>query len=191
VSKRDGRYTIPIKAAYKNQVPGTIVDTSSKGLTVFIEPIVISKYTTELLQLKTEESIEEYRLLSYLTDKVYHELPKLRKNVEVIAQYDMIFAKAKYSKAIDGIEPKINDYGWINIVKGRHPLLFGKVVPLDFQIGKDYRTVVITGPNAGGKTLVLKTIGLLTLAMQSGFHIPADKETEMSVFEKSLCGYWR
>ena len=184
VSKRDGRYTIPIKAAYKNQVPGTIVDTSSKGLTVFIEPIVISKYTTELLQLKTEESIEEYRLLSYLTDKVYHELPKLRKNVEVIAQYDMIFAKAKYSKAIDGIEPKINDYGWINIVKGRHPLLFGKVVPLDFQIGKDYRTVVITGPNAGGKTLVLKTIGLLTLAMQSGFHIPADKETEMSVFEK-------
>jgi DNA mismatch repair protein MutS2 len=184
VSKRNGRYTIPIKAAYKNQVPGTIVDTSSKGLTVFIEPMIISKYTTELLQLKTEESIEEYRLLTYLTGIVYDEIHKLKRNAEVIAQYDMIFAKAKYSKAIDGIEPKINDYGLINIIKGRHPLLSGKVVPLYFEIGKDYRTLIITGPNAGGKTLVLKTIGLLTLAMQSGFHIPAEKGSEMSVFDK-------
>ncbi len=184
VSKRNGRYTIPIKAAYKNQVPGTIVDTSSKGLTVFIEPMVISKYTTELLQLKTEESIEEYRLLTYLTGIVYDHLHMLRKNVEVIAQYDMIFAKARYSKSIDGIEPKINDYGVINLIKGRHPLLSGKFVPLDIKIGKDYRTLVITGPNAGGKTLVLKTIGLLTLAMQSGFHIPVDKESEMSIFDK-------
>lgn len=96
----------------------------------------------------------------------------------------MIFAKAKYSRAIDGIKPKINDYGFINIVSGKHPLLNGNIVPLDFNIGKNYRALIITGPNAGGKTVVLKTVGLLTLATQSGFHIAAKNGTEISVFEK-------
>ena len=184
VSKRNDRYTIPIKAAYKNQVPGTIVETSSKGTTVFIEPSVISKNTTELVVLKSEEAIEEYKILSYLTGLIFDNSKEIKINIEVIAEYDMIFAKAKYSRAIDGIKPKINDYGYINIIKGKHPLLKGNIVPLDFNIGIDYRALIITGPNAGGKTVVLKTVGLLTLAVQSGFHIAAKNGTEISVFEK-------
>ena len=101
-----------------------------------------------------------------------------------MGQFDMVFAKGKYSKGIEGRSPKVNDYGYINIVGGKHPLLTGKVVPLDFKMGKDYRSLIITGPNAGGKTIVLKTIGLLTLAMQSGFHIPVEEGTSLSVFDK-------
>ncbi|OAA90208.1 endonuclease MutS2 [Clostridium ljungdahlii] len=184
ISKRNGRYTIPIKAAYKNQVPGNIVETSSKGSTIFIEPNNISKSTEELTALKAEESIEEYKILSTLTALVFDNLREIKINMEVIEEYDMIFAKAKYSKAIDGMKPKINDYGYINIIKGKHPLLKGNVVPLDFKVGDDYRTLIITGPNVGGKTVVLKTVGILTLAVQSGFHISAEEGTEISVFEK-------
>lgn len=183
VSKRNDRYTIPIKAAYKNQVPGTIVETSSKGCTVFMEPSVISKNTAELVVLKSEESIEEYKILSHLTGLVFDNSKEIKINIEVIAEYDMIFAKAKYSRAIEGIKPKINDYGFINIVQGKHPLLKGNIVPLEFNIGTNYRALVITGPNAGGKTVVLKTVGLLTLAVQSGLHIAAKNGTEISVFE--------
>ncbi|MCB2289361.1 endonuclease MutS2 [Clostridium sp. CS001] len=183
VSKRNGRYTIPIKAAFKNQIQGTIVETSSKGATVFIEPSVISKNTAELIVLKAEESIEEYKILSYLTGLVFDSLREIKINIEVIAEYDMIFAKAKYSKEIEGIKPKINDHGYINILRGKHPLLKGNIVPLDFNIGTNYRALIITGPNAGGKTVVLKTVGLLMLAVQSGIHIAAKEGTEISVFE--------
>lgn len=183
VSKRNERFTIPIKASYKNQVEGTIIEASSKGSTVFIEPAVISKYTTELTILKSEEAIEEYRILADLTNLIFEKLKEIKINIEVIAEYDMIFAKAKYSKANDGIKPKINNHGYINIVGGKHPLLKGNIVPLDFKIGEDYRSLIITGPNAGGKTVVLKTVGLLTLATLSGFHITAKEGTNISVFE--------
>lgn len=184
VSKRNGRYTIPIKAAFKNQVTGTIVETSSKGSTVFIEPSVISKNTAELIVLKSEEAMEEYKILSYLTGLIFDNSKEIKINIEAIAEYDMIFAKAKYSRAIEGIKPKINDYGYINIIQGKHPLLKGDIVPLDFNIGINYRALIITGPNAGGKTVVLKTVGLLTLAVLSGLHIAAKNGTEISVFEK-------
>ncbi len=184
ISNRNGRYTIPIKAAYKNQVLGTIVETSSKGSTVFIEPSVISKNTSELVALKSEEYMEEYKILSYLTGLIFENLMEINMNIEVIAEYDMIFAKAKYSRAIDGIKPNINEHGYISIVGGKHPLLKGNIVPLDFNIGTNYRALIITGPNAGGKTVVLKTVGLLTLAVQSGFHIAAKNGSEISVFEK-------
>jgi len=184
VSKRNGRYTIPIKAAFKNQVTGTIVETSSKGCTLFIEPSVISKNTAELVQLKSEEYMEEYKILSHLTGLIFDNSKEIKINIEVIAEYDMIFAKAKYSRAIEGIKPKINEYGYVNIVGGRHPLLKGNIVPLDFNIGIDYRALIITGPNAGGKTVVLKTVGLLTLAVQSGLHIAAEIGSELSVFDK-------
>lgn len=183
VSKRNDRFTIPIKASYKNQVEGTIVEASAKGSTVFIEPAAISKYTTELTILKSEEAIEEYRILADLTNLIFEKLKEIKINIEVIAEYDMIFAKAKYSKANDGIKPKINNHGYINIVGGKHPLLKGNIVPLDFKIGEDYRSLIITGPNAGGKTVVLKTVGLLTLATLSGFHINAKEGTNISVFE--------
>lgn len=184
ISKRNDRFTIPIKASYKNQVEGNVIEVSSKGSTVFIEPSTISKYTLELTTLKAEESIEEYRILSELSNLVYENINKIKINIEVVAEYDMIFAKAKYSKAIDGIKPKLNNHGYIKIIEGKHPLLKGNVVPLDFEIGKDYRSLIITGPNAGGKTVVLKTIGLISLAVQSGFHINANEKSEISIFEK-------
>ncbi|MDU1320747.1 MAG: endonuclease MutS2 [Clostridium botulinum] len=183
ISQRDGKHTIAIKAAHKNKVQGTIVETSSKGTTVFMEPNVISKHTSELTVLKAEESVEEYKILATLTEMLFERIKDLKMNVDVISEYDMIWAKAKYSKVINGIKPKLNDYGYIKIIKGKYPLIKDSI-PLDFEIGKDYRGLIITGPNAGGKTIVLKTIGLLTLAIQSGFHIEAKEGTEFSVFKK-------
>ncbi|MFL0166855.1 endonuclease MutS2 [Candidatus Clostridium helianthi] len=182
VSIRNGRYTFPIKAAYKNHIQGTIVEASSKGTTVFMEPASVSKYTTELIALKAEESVEEYKILSTLSEMIFQKHQEIKINIEVISEYDMILAKAKYSKEISGIEPKLNDYGYIKIVKGRYPLI-KECVPLDFEIGNKYRSLIITGPNAGGKTVVLKSVGLLTLAALSGFHISAHENTEIAVFD--------
>ena len=182
ISQRNGRFTIPIKAAYKNKVAGSIVEVSSKGSTVFMEPDVVSKFTSELSMLQAEESMEIYKILAILTEMIYERIKDLKVNVEVISEYDMIWAKAKYSLDIDGIKPKVNDYGYTKIIKGKYPLIKNGV-PLDFEIGKDYRTLIITGPNAGGKTVVLKTLGILTLAVQSGFHIGAKDGTEISIFQ--------
>ncbi len=182
ISERNGRYTIPIKAAYKNKVAGSIVEVSSKGATVFMEPDIVSKFTSELSVLQAEESMEVYKILAILTEMIYERIKDLKMNVEVISEYDMIWAKAKYSLDIQGIKPKVNDYGYTKIIKGRYPLIKNGV-PLDFEIGKDYRTLIITGPNAGGKTVVLKTLGMLTLAVQSGFHIGAKEGTEISIFQ--------
>ena len=184
ISKRDDRYVIPIKASYKNEVDGVVLDTSSKGTTVFIEPSSISKYSLELISLKSEESIEEYKILSYLTELIYEKISNIKLNIEVISEYDMVFAKAKYSQATKGITPKLNSYGYIKIINGKHPLLPKNAVPLNFEIGSDYRGLVITGPNAGGKTVALKTVGILTLMTQCGFDICASEGTEISVFEK-------
>ncbi|WP_152656717.1 endonuclease MutS2 [Oceanobacillus sp. CFH 90083] len=183
ISKKEDRYTIPIKAAYKHHVEGVIVDTSSKGSTVFIEPASVSKLNNELAVLKVEEQMEEYQILATLSGMVLENISDIKINMELIGQYDMVFAKAKFSKQTDGIEPKLNDHGLIKLINGKHPLLSGEAVPLNFEIGKDFRSLIITGPNAGGKTVVLKTIGLLTLSVMSGFHITADKETEIGLFE--------
>lgn len=183
VVKKDDRYTIPIKASFKNQVSGLIVEVSSKGSTVFIEPNTVAKLNGELANLKAEEAIEEYQLLATLSGMILEHIHEIKINMELISQYDMVFAKAKFSKQIDGIEPKLNDHGYIKLVGAKHPLLIGEVVPLDFEIGKENRSLIITGPNAGGKTIVLKTIGLLTLAVMCGFHIHAKKETEVAIFE--------
>ncbi|MFD3449986.1 endonuclease MutS2 [Microbacteriaceae bacterium 4G12] len=184
ISKKDDQYTIPIKASYKKHVAGTIVEVSSKGSTVFIEPAVISKLSGELATLKAEEAIEEYQILATLSGMIFEEVSAIKINIELISQYDMIFAKAKFSNSIGGIEPKLNRHGYIKLVDCKHPLLQGAIVPLNFEIGDEYRSLVITGPNAGGKTIVLKTIGLLTLATMSGFHIHGDKETEIALFDQ-------
>ncbi|PEF48050.1 mannonate oxidoreductase [Bacillus cereus] len=183
ISKKDDRYTIPIKSSYKNQVAGSIVEASAKGSTVFIEPHTVTKLNVELASLKAEEAMEEYQILATLSGMVVENIYHIKINMELISQYDMVFAKAKFSKAIDGIEPKLNDHGYVHLVNCKHPLLSGKVVPLNFEIGQNYRSLIITGPNAGGKTIVLKTIGLLTLATMSGLHIAGDKETEIAIFE--------
>lgn len=183
ISKRDDRYVIPIKAPYKHEVNGVVLDISSKGNTVFIEPDSVSKFSTELISLKAEESIEEYRILSYLTELIFDKIQEIRINTEVIANYDMIFAKAKYSLNHNCITPNINNHGYIKLVKAKHPLLKGNIVPLDFEIGDKYRSLIITGPNAGGKTVTLKTVGILTLMTQCGFDIPAEEGTSISIFE--------
>ena len=182
ISKKDDRYTIPIKATYKNHVQGTVVEVSSKGATVFMEPSAVAKLNGELGILKAEEAVEEYQILATLSGLLMENIREININMELISQYDMVFAKAKFSKHIGGVEPSLNDYGYIKLVNCKHPLLTGEAVPLYFEIGQDYRSLIITGPNAGGKTVVLKTIGLLTLATMSGFHIVADKGTEIAVF---------
>lgn len=182
ISQRNGRFTIPIKASFKNQVQGVVIETSSSGATVFMEPSVISRYSEELNTLRLEESIEEYKILGALTEMIYEKTQEVKINIEVIAEYDMIMAKAKYSKEINGIKPKLNRHGFIKIINGKYPLM-KKPVPLNFNIGENYRSLIITGPNAGGKTVVLKTIGLLTMAVCSGFHIEAAEGTEIAIFD--------
>lgn len=153
ISKKDDRYTIPVKASYKNQVAGTIVEVSSKGSTVFIEPNTVTKLNVELASLKAEEAMEEYQILATLSGMILEDIYNIEINMELISQYDMVFAKAKFSKHIGGIEPKLNDYGYVKLVHCKHPLLAGEVVPLHFEIGPNYRSLIITGPNAGGKRL--------------------------------------
>ena len=184
ISKRGNYYTIPIKASYKNQVSGTIVEISSKGTTVFMEPSIISKNNNELLMKKAEETMIEYQVLATLSGMVMEHIHSITTNKDIMAKYDLIFGKARYSLSIKGIKPKLNEVGKIKLVKAVHPLLPGTVVPLDFEIGKDYRGLIITGPNAGGKTMVLKTVGLLTLATLSGLFISAHEDTEIAVFNK-------
>lgn len=186
ISKRNDRIVIPVKASYKNMIEGNVIDKSSTGATVFIEPHAISKLTNELLTLKIDEEKEEYQVLSTLSGIINLYLKEIKINVDVMKEYDFIFAKAKYSNSINGIEPKVNNNDYIKIIKGTHPLLEGKKVPLDFEIGKDYRTLMITGPNTGGKTIVLKTVGILTMMTQCGLHINADEGTEISVFNNIL-----
>ncbi|MCT4507889.1 MAG: endonuclease MutS2 [Tepidibacter sp.] len=183
ISKRDDRYVIPIKSSYKNEINGIVLDTSSKGNTVFVEPNSVSKLSLELITLRSEESVEEYKILSYLTELIFEKITQIKLNIEIIAEYDMVFAKAKYSQNIKGITPKINDRGYTKIISGKHPLLKGDVVPLDFEVGQNYRSLIITGSNAGGKTVALKTVGLLTLMVQCGFDICASEDTHMSIFE--------
>ncbi len=183
ICKKDDRYTIPIKASYKNHVQGTVVEVSSKGATVFMEPSAVAKLNVEMATLKAEEAVEEYQILATLSGLLMENIHEININMELISQYDMVFAKAKFSKHIGGVAPSLNDVGYIKLINCKHPLLTGEAVPLHFEIGKDYRSLIITGPNAGGKTVVLKTIGLLTLATMSGFHIVADKGTEIAIFD--------
>ncbi|MGO2961934.1 MAG: endonuclease MutS2 [Carnobacterium maltaromaticum] len=183
VSKKNERFTIPIKAAYKNQVAGTIIETSSKGTTVFIEPTAVTKLNDELAMLKVEESTEIYQILATLSGLILENLVPIQLNLETIAEYDMIFARGKYSRLIQGVTPKLNQRGYIHLVNAVHPLIEANAVSLNFTVGEDYRGLIITGPNAGGKTVVLKTVGLLALMTLLGIQLPADEGTEMGLFE--------
>lgn len=184
VSKKNDRFTIPIKAAYKNHVDGTVIEVSAKGSTVFMEPATVSRWNGELSSLKAEEVMEELQILAELSNEIYAHIFDIRTNVDLISQYDMIFAKAKYSRSVDGIAPRLNEHGYVKLVNCRHPLLPRHAIPLNFELGESYRSLIITGPNAGGKTVVLKTIGLITLSVMSGFHIAAEAGTEIAVFER-------
>lgn len=182
VSMRGGRYVVPIKSEYKRNFDGCVLDSSQSGSTVFIEPPEVKKAQDELNICHIEEENEVYRILSSLTQMISEVQGELSINMETMAYYDFLFAKAKYSKSIDGRSAEINNKNYIDIKSGRHPLLGKSAVPLDFTIGDDYRCLVITGPNTGGKTVTLKTVGLLTMMIQSGLHVPVEAGSEFAVF---------
>ena len=182
VSLRNGRYVIPIKSEYKKNFEGTILDSSASGSTVFIESSEVKKLHDELNLLKIDEDNEVYRILSSLTVLVESYERELKINIEIMVNYDFLFAKAKYSKSLDANPVELNNQNYINIKQGRHPLIGNSAVPLDFVIGDRFRGLIITGPNTGGKTVALKTVGLLTMMVQSGLHVPADPESQLSVF---------
>lgn len=186
VSIRNGRYVIPVKSEYKRDIKGEIHDKSGSGSTVFIEPSDVKKLQDELDVNLAEQEREEFIILSSLSNLVLSYERELKINIETMAYYDFIFAKGKYSKNIDGCEVNINNDNYINIINGRHPLISKKPVPLNFTVGRDYKAVIITGPNTGGKTVALKTVGLLTMMVQSGLHIPADESTEIGIFADIL-----
>ena len=184
VTIRNDRFVIPIKEEYRSQVKGFVHDVSNAGSTLFIEPISIFELNNEINQLRLEEEVEIEKILQQLTSLFYPYIEELKTDMEVIGTLDFIFAKAKYSKAILGITPIINTNKEIHLINARHPLIDkSKVVPISIELGKDFSTLLITGPNTGGKTVTLKTVGLLTCMACSGLNIPADEKSRIFVFE--------
>ena len=184
VTIRNDRFVIPVKEEYKGQIKGFIHDISSSGSTVFIEPISVFEMNNNIASLKVEESIEIERILQELSSMLYEYTINLKKNVEIIGMLDVIFAKASYSLDTEGTFPQISDDKYVNLMKARHPLI-GKetVVPIDVSIGETYTTLVITGPNTGGKTVTLKTVGLILLMAYSGIFIPCKEQSTIYVFD--------
>ena len=184
VTIRNDRFVIPIKEEYRTQVKGFVHDVSNAGSTLFIEPISIFELNNEINQLRLEEEVEIEKILQQLTSLFYPYIEELKTDVEIIGTLDFIFAKAKYSKAISGITPMINPNKEIHLINARHPLIdSNKVVPISIELGKDFSTLLITGPNTGGKTVTLKTVGLLTCMACSGLNIPANEKSSIFVFE--------
>jgi MutS2 family protein len=186
VSSRGGRYVVPVRRQDIKKFPGQVMDMSSTGSTVFMEPAAITKMQSELNLLEIEESNEVYRMLAELSGHVGEHRQELSINMEAMVHYDFLFAKAKYSRSMDMRAVSLNLSNHIMIRQGRHPLLGQTAVPLEFSIGQDYRALVITGPNTGGKTVALKTVGLLTLMVQSGLHVPVADGSEFAVFSDIL-----
>ena len=188
VSERNGRFVLPVKKDYKQQLKGTVIGVSGTGETYFMEPDSIQKLQKEEMDLQIEEENEVRKILYTLTSLVDDCIPSLQANIEVLETLDFAFAKAKLSCEMSCSEPMITEIREIRIINGRHPLLKKEsCVPLDFEIGGSISGVVITGPNTGGKTVALKTIGLLSLMAQSGLHVPAESQSVFSIHRNILC----
>lgn len=184
VTMRNGRYCLPVKQEYKSSFQGMIHDQSATGSTFFIEPMAIVKLNNELAELAMKEQEEIEKILASISSLCAPEAEGLERNVILLAELDFIFAKAKLSKKMQGSEPDFSE-NYIEIKKGRHPLIpRDRVVPIDVKLGQDYRLLIITGPNTGGKTVSLKTVGLFTLMGQAGLHIPAFDGSHLRVFEE-------
>lgn len=185
VTMRNGRYCIPVKQEYRNMVPGLIHDQSQTGSTIFVEPMAIVKLNNELKELALKENDEIEVILANLSEKCAVEIVSLECDYKMLVQLDFIFAKASYAKSIKASCPVFNTDKYINIKSGRHPLIDPeRVVPINITLGKDFSLLIVTGPNTGGKTVSLKTVGLLTLMGQAGLHIPAFEGSSLSVFKE-------
>ncbi len=185
VTMRDGRYCLPVKAEHKNQVSGMVHDQSSTGSTLFIEPMAVIQLNNELRELEIQEKKEIEAILADLSNQVAPYMEEIHLNQQLLTKLDFIFAKAALSRHYKCSEPKFNTDGYLNIKDGRHPLLDpAKVVPINIHLGKTFDLLVVTGPNTGGKTVSLKTVGLFTLMGQAGLHIPAFDGSELAVFEE-------
>jgi DNA mismatch repair protein MutS2 len=184
VTIRSGRYVIPVKQEFKNEIPGLIHDASSSGATIFIEPMAVVEANNKIREAKIKEDEEILRILKELTEDVKENVHEFRENQGILTKIDFILSKAKYAIRKNCICPTLNHDKKLNIMKGRHPLLNPEsIVPIDFWIGEDFKTLIITGPNTGGKTVALKTVGLFVLMTQSGLFIPANEGTSMGVFQ--------
>ena len=185
ITMRDGRYCLPVKAEAKSQVPGMVHDQSSSGSTLFIEPLAVVNLNNEYKALLIKEKEEIEVILANLSNLTAGYSMQLHTDYNVLTELDFIFAKAAFAQTYNGVAPTFNTDGRINIKKGRHPLLDAKkVVPIDVRLGEDFTLLIITGPNTGGKTVSLKTVGLLTLMGQAGLHIPASERSELGIFEE-------
>ena len=183
ITMRNGRYCLPVKSEYKNQVSGMVHDQSSTGSTLFIEPLAVVNLNNELKELYLKEQEEIEKILADLSNLVSEYIPYILEDYRILSELDFIFAKALLAKDYNGTAPVFNTDGRIRIRKGRHPLLDPKrVVPIDIHLGTDFDLLIVTGPNTGGKTVSLKTVGLFTLMGQAGLHIPANDNSELSVF---------
>ncbi len=184
ITLRNDRYVLPVVAAHKGRVPGIVHDQSASGATLFIEPMMVVEINNTIRQLKLDERDEIVRILETFSKELYLNYKNLESNNEILARLDVIFAKAKLSREMNGISPVINEKGYINIINGRHPLIEkNKVVPISLWLGKEFTQLLITGPNTGGKTVSLKTVGLFALMTQAGLHIPCDEKSQMPVFD--------
>src|SRR5256885_3489080 len=183
ITIRNDRYVVPVKAESRSQVRGIVHDQSSSGATVYVEPMVVVELNNKLRQLQVEERQEIERILRVLSLDIGHEADTLKVAVELLAEFDLHLAKARYGRMTRSTEPRLNNEGRIDLREARHPLLTGRVVPISFHLGGEFFMAVITGPNTGGKTVALKTVGLLTLMAQAGLHIPAEEASELAVFE--------
>ena len=185
ITQRNGRFCIPVKAEYRGQIPGMIHDQSSSGSTLFVEPMAVVKLNNDLRELEIKEEKEIEIVLATLSSLVAAQSEPLNYNVLLLTELDFIFARAQLSLSYNGTEPDFNEEGRIRIKKGRHPLLDPKsVVPVDIHLGDTFTLLVISGPNTGGKTVSLKTVGLFTLLGQAGLHIPAFDHSELAVFHE-------
>ncbi len=185
VTIRDGRYVVPVKAEHRGRFPGIVHDQSATGATVFVEPQVIVNLNNELRELELAEQVEIERILAELSSAVAEHFHQLMNNQKLLVMLDVIFAKGKLSVAMKGESPHIAEDGELILKKARHPLIDEKkAVPIDVSVGGNYKTLVVTGPNTGGKTVTLKTVGLLTVMAQSGLHIPASSVSRIPIFEQ-------
>ncbi|WP_010274594.1 endonuclease MutS2 [Paenibacillus senegalensis] len=182
ISMRGGRYVLPVKKEHRKLLKGTVLDESASGQTVYMEPAEIMNLQYELSGLKAEEAREELKVLTELSTLAAAYTHELKVNVETVGLYDFLFAKAKYALAIGGANVELNEEGRVELREARHPLVGRSMIPLNFSIGDGYSSLIITGPNTGGKTLALKTVGLLTVMVQSGLLVPVGEGSRFAVF---------